>query len=101
MTRRLAVLDRRECESLPRPCPHTHCRYHLAPEVGGEVTEASSCALDIADEGGITQADLARLLGISHTWAQALEQRALASFRRAALSIRTPLERHQNHGAFR
>lgn len=101
MTKRLAVLDRRECESLPRPCPHTHCRYHLAAEVGGEVTEASSCALDIAEEGGITQAELAVLFGISHTWASSLERRALAAFRRASLAIRTPHERQNNQGTFR
>ncbi len=81
---------RAECENGPRPCPHVTCKHHLyldvSPTTGAiklnfpdlEVWEMSmSCALDIADEGGVRLDDIGALLNITRERARQIESRAL------------------------
>lgn len=81
---------RGECADGPRPCPFVSCRYHLAldvdPEVGTirlnwphlEIDQlAETCALDVADRGGMTLEDVGGILNITRERVRQLEQEAL------------------------
>jgi hypothetical protein len=88
---------RAECASVPRPCPFVGCRHHLCldinPESGSikfnhpDVDPADmreSCALDVADRGGITLENVGALLGLTRERVRQLEVAALAELRRTA-----------------
>lgn len=48
---------RGECSSVPRPCRWETCRYNLG------AGKSESCALDVADRGGHTLAEIAEYMG--------------------------------------
>lgn len=69
---------RGECIEGPRPCPWVSCKFHLYldvnPETGSiklnfpdlEVWEmADTCALDVADRGGITLEEVGEILNLT------------------------------------
>lgn len=69
---------RGECRQAARPCPWVSCKYHLyldiVPQSGSiklnfpdlEVWEmAETCALDVADRGGITLEEVGTLLNLT------------------------------------
>lgn len=70
---------RAECGNAPRPCPYVGCRYHLfltvTPAGGikmpyGEDVAAikemsDTCALDVAERGGMELGEMARLLRLT------------------------------------
>ncbi len=69
---------REDCRTAERPCPYVSCKYHLYldinPEIGSikinfpdlEVWEMSeTCALDVADRGGITLEEVGELLNLT------------------------------------
>lgn len=69
---------RRDCVEGPRPCPWVSCKFHLYldvhPEKGSikinfpdlEVWEmAETCALDVADQGGITLEEVGEILNLT------------------------------------
>jgi len=71
---------RGDCTDGPRPCPWVSCRHHLALDVNehtGQVrivipVEAldqaeHTCALDVAEHGGLGDAAVARLLGLGQS----------------------------------
>ncbi len=62
-------LTRGDCLKEVRPC-RRHCPYRLDGE--------ESCALDVADRGGMKQADVAKLIGVSWSRIQQIEDQALA-----------------------
>jgi len=83
---------RNECQNEPRPCPYVSCRYHLyldvSPKTGSiklnfpdlEVWElGESCALDVAERGGVSVEDLGGLLNVTRERVRQLEIRALLS----------------------
>ncbi len=82
---------RAECKSGPRPCPHVSCKHHLyldvSPYTGTikinfpdiEVWEMRvSCALDIADHGGMRLEDVGELMNVTRERARQIEIQALA-----------------------
>src|SRR5512146_49766 len=69
---------RAECVNGPRPCPWTSCRHHL----GDDARE--SCALDVADRGGLDVRAIARLLGVHPTQVIDIETAALRKLQRVA-----------------
>ena len=73
------------CASLPRPCPHRGCRWHLDPERQGKaiVPDALSCTLDGADLRGMTLDEIGQSLGVTRERARRVEQRALRHLARA------------------
>lgn len=96
---------RGDCKDLPRPCPHARCRHHLYLNVedrGGikltfpdlepeELTE--SCALDVADQGGITLEEVAVMLNITRERVRQIEVRALSKVLIAAPELREQIDR--------
>jgi hypothetical protein len=83
---------RAECPDV-RPCPFVGCRYHLGAEVNPtgsltlrtdvEPTEMDpSCALDVADRGPHTLAQVADAMGITRERVRQLEDRAIGKVRR-------------------
>ncbi|WP_437647833.1 sigma factor-like helix-turn-helix DNA-binding protein [Sorangium sp. So ce362] len=73
-------LTRGECVDGPRPCPHVRCVHHLGPELVAPEF-ATSCALDVADRGGASAAEVAAVLGVSVEEARRIEGEALARLR--------------------
>lgn len=70
--------SRGDCADGPRPCPWVSCKFHLYldvnPETGSiklnfpdlEVWEmADTCALDVADRGGITLEEVGEILNLT------------------------------------
>jgi hypothetical protein len=79
---RLPVLaTRAECSTVPRPCGFILCKYNLKPERRGPVpAEAPSCALDVADAGGVTLEAIGGMLGVTRERIRQIEGRALRHF---------------------
>lgn len=90
---------RSECKDGPRPCPFVSCRYHLFldvnPETGSikikfpdlEVWEMPfSCALDVADQGGITLEEIGFLMNLTRERVRQIEASALAAMKKWSMS---------------
>jgi hypothetical protein len=62
---------RGECADVPRPCPHTLCRYHLIGDVSRKAPKnfelPETCALDVVDrhDEGMTLNEIGQLLGMT------------------------------------
>ena len=87
---------RGECKGGPRPCPYVSCKHHLYldvnPETGSiklnfpdkEVWElAETCALDVADRGGITLEEVGGIMNLTRERIRQVETRGLAKLREA------------------
>ena len=89
--------SRSECQDGPRPCPFVGCKFHLfldiTPRGGlrvphGEEPEAlfelkETCALDVADRGGLTLEAVARLQSITRERVRQIELGALEKYKAA------------------
>lgn len=85
---------RAECQQMERPCPFVSCEHHLYldvnPESGAiklnfphlEVWEmAETCALDVADRGGITLEEVGAILNLTRERIRQVEVRGLTKIR--------------------
>lgn len=81
---------RGECDGGPRPCPLVACKYNLYLDVNAdtgaikinfpdlEVWEMKeSCALDEADQGGMTLEDVGELLNVTRERIRQMEEKML------------------------
>ena len=81
---------RSECRGGVRPCPWVSCRFHLYLDVNPRTGSlklnfpdrepgdlSCSCALDVAEEGGLTLEDVGALLNLTRERARQLESVAL------------------------
>jgi hypothetical protein len=81
---------RAQCKDMERPCPYVSCKYHLYIDVHPirgsikvnfpdlevwEMTE--SCALDIADRGGITLEEVGVIMNLTRERVRQLETQGL------------------------
>lgn len=96
---------RGHCAEGSRPCPRVSCRHNLFLDVEArgaikvtfpdlepeELTE--SCALDVADQGGITLEEVGALLNLTRERVRQLEVRALAKVYAAAPELREQIDR--------
>lgn len=82
---------RGECHEMERPCPFVACKYHLYIDVHPvrgsikinfpdvEVWEMTdTCALDIADRGGITLEEVGQIMNLTRERVRQLETQGLA-----------------------
>ena len=71
-----------------RPCPFVACKHHLHLEVDGITLKtnrigvdvasmAESCALDVADRGGVELSEIAQSFGMSRQRVQQIVEKAL------------------------
>ena len=82
---------RTECKDMERPCPFVSCKYHLFIDVHPirgsikinfpdlevwEMTE--SCALDVADRGGITLEDVGEIMNLTRERVRQVETAGLS-----------------------
>ncbi len=85
---------RSECQNMARPCPFVSCEHHLYldvnPQSGAiklnfphlEVWEmAETCALDVADRGGITLEEVGAILNLTRERIRQVEVRGLTKIR--------------------
>ena len=83
-------VTRAECGDVPRPCPFVSCKHHLYLDVSLrtgsiklnfpdlEVWEmTTSCALDVADEGGATLENVGTIMNVTRERVRQLELAAL------------------------
>jgi hypothetical protein len=97
--------QRIECGQIERPCPYVGCRYHLYLDVrsSGAIAEtwptrepwelASTCSLDVADEGAQTLDQVAELLGgVSRERVRQIEVVALRKLKHRAPGLLEHLE---------
>ena len=88
--------SRGDCRNAPRPCPWVSCKYHLyldiVPQSGSikmnfpdlEVWEMpETCALDVADRGGITLEEVGVLLNLTRERIRQVERRGIDKLRAA------------------
>jgi hypothetical protein len=92
---------RADCKDLPRPCPFVGCQFNLYLDIShrsGAIRwnydcepweMVSSCALDVADEGGVTLEETGQHLGLTRERVRQVEVAALAKL--AALDDRPEL----------
>lgn len=85
---------RSECKLGERPCPYVSCKYHLYLDVnprtgsiklnfpGLEVWELTeTCALDVADRGGITLEEVGEVLNLTRERIRQVESKGLKKLR--------------------
>jgi hypothetical protein len=88
--------SRGECANVARPCPYVSCKYHLYidvnPNTGSikinfpdlEVWELEhSCALDVAEQGGITLEEVGEILNLTRERIRQVEVRGLMKLKDA------------------
>lgn len=87
---------RAECANVERPCPFLRCRWNLFldvhPKTGSikfnfpdrELYELEdTCALDVADRGGITLEEVGHVMNITRERVRQIETRGLLKLHRA------------------
>ena len=87
-------VDRDQCATGVRPCPYVSCKHHLYldvnPDTGSiklnfpdlEVWEMEeTCALDVADRGGITLEEVGEILNLTRERIRQVEVKGLQKLR--------------------
>src|SRR5207253_378847 len=81
---------RAECRDMPRPCPWVACKHHLYLDVNPETGSikinfpdlepwelAHTCALDVAERGGITLEEVGEIMNLTRERIRQVEVRGL------------------------
>jgi len=88
---------RAECENGPRPCPYLSCKHHLYLDINPATGSIKlnfpdkelwdlpeTCALDVADRGGVTLEEVGTLLNLTRERIRQLETHGLLKLRATA-----------------
>lgn len=88
---------RAECASGPRPCPFISCKHHLYLDINPSTGSIKlnfpdrelwdlpeTCALDVADRGGVTLEEVGTLLNLTRERIRQLETHGLSKLRATA-----------------
>ena len=107
-TRPLRPKTRGECENGERPCPFVSCRYHLYLDVlpSGNIRLAfpdleledlqETCALDVADRGGLSLEETARANNVTRVRIQQIEAHAFNKLKPRTKKLQGILEESPN-----
>jgi hypothetical protein len=93
---RLRPKTRGQCMNGPRPCLFISCKHHLYLDVNPETGSVKlnfpdkdiwelkyTCALDVADQGGITLEDVGQIMNLTRERIRQVEARGLLKLRAA------------------
>jgi hypothetical protein len=82
--------SRGECKEAPRPCPFVSCKHHLYLDINQETGSIKlnfpdlepwelkeTCALDVADRGGITLEEVGEIMNLTRERIRQVEVRGL------------------------
>jgi hypothetical protein len=85
---------RGECCDGPRPCPFVSCKFHLYldvtevgsikfnfPEIDDLSQMAETCALDVADRGGVTLEEVGSFMSFTRERTRQIEDEAVTKLR--------------------
>jgi hypothetical protein len=85
---------REDCATGPRPCAYVSCKYNLYVDVNPKTGSVKmnfpdkelwelkdTCALDVADRGGITLEDVGDIMNLTRERVRQLETRGLVKLR--------------------
>jgi hypothetical protein len=85
---------RADCATGPRPCPYVSCKYNLYVDVNPRTGSVKmnfpdkelheigdTCALDVADRGGITLEEVGVIMNLTRERVRQLETRGLVKLR--------------------
>lgn len=88
---------RNECVNMPRPCLFVSCRHHLFLDVNEETGSVKfnfpnkevweleeTCALDVADRGGITLEEVGSIMNLTRERIRQLELSGLKKLKQAS-----------------
>lgn len=94
-------VSRGDCMSGPRPCPLVRCKFHLFLDVSPATHSIKlnfpdldpedlvhSCALDVADAGGVSLEALGAIMNLTRERARQIEVQALRRMEQAGVSLR-------------
>ena len=92
--------SRSECRDGPRPCPFVACKHHLYLDVNPDTGSiklnfpdidvgdmAETCALDIADRGGITLEEVGDILNLTRERIRQVEVMGLEKLRETGFAL--------------
>jgi hypothetical protein len=104
--------SRADCANGPRPCMFVSCKHHLYldvnPETGSiklnfpdkEIWELEeTCALDVADRGGITLEEVGSIMNLTRERIRQVETRGLSKLREIAEDEPRPPSANRSSGA--
>jgi hypothetical protein len=93
---KLRPKTRGDCLAGPRPCLFVSCKHHLYLDVNPETGSVKlnfpdlqiwelkhTCALDVADQGGITLEEVGEIMNLTRERIRQVETRGLAKLRAA------------------
>jgi len=106
MSTRQTPRTRGACEGGERPCRWKACRYHLwgederpgrpwdgkRPHTLVVAHHEETCALDLADRGGMSRAEVGEVMGLGYERVRQLELRALEKLRAGGVDLRELVE---------
>ena len=91
--------SRADCLDMPRPCPFVSCRHHLYLEVNEDTGSIKlnfpdmdleelpeTCALDVADRGGVTLEEIGEILNLTRERIRQVEAKGLERLREASIN---------------
>ena len=89
---------RGDCADGPRPCPFVSCKYHLYLDVKDDTHSIKlnfphldvwemehSCALDVAEQGGMTLEDVGRIMNLTRERIRQVEVAGIDKLRESGL----------------
>jgi hypothetical protein len=92
--------NRSECADGPRPCPFVACKHHLYLDVNPDTGSIKlnfpdipvwdmeqTCALDVADRGGVTLEEVGDILNLTRERIRQVEVMGLEKLRETPFSI--------------
>ena len=91
---------RKSCGQVPRPCPYVGCKYNLYLDVNPATGSVKlnfpqlephemreSCALDLAEQGGLNKKEVGKVLNLSRERIRQIQDEAVGKLRDKILEL--------------